>query len=106
VICEVENGLEAVLKAQERNPDLVLLDIGLPGLNGLEVARQLRALVPHSKVLFLTQESSADVAEEALKTGGIGYVLKSCAATDLLPAIHAVLQGKRFISASLEMQGF
>jgi len=69
VICEVSDGLEAVRKAQELRPDLILLDIGLPSLNGIEAARQIRKLVPESKIIFLTQESSDDVIEEALRLG-------------------------------------
>ena len=67
VICEVSDGLEAVRKAQELRPDLILLDIGLPSLNGMEAARQIRKLVPESKIIFLTQESSNNVVEEALR---------------------------------------
>jgi DNA-binding NarL/FixJ family response regulator len=65
VICEVADGLEAVQKAEELKPDLILLDIGLPTLNGIEAARQIRKLAPQSKIIFLTQESSADMVEEA-----------------------------------------
>jgi DNA-binding NarL/FixJ family response regulator len=101
VVCEVENGLEAVKKAQELNADLILLDIGLPGLNGIEVARQLGTVAPRSKILFLSQEASPDVVEEALKVGGKGYVLKSRAAGDLLAAIEAVLHDKQFVSSGL-----
>jgi len=66
VICEVADGLEAVRKAVELKPDLILLDIGLPTLNGIEAARQIRKLAPESRIIFLTQESSADVMQEAL----------------------------------------
>jgi DNA-binding NarL/FixJ family response regulator len=69
VICEVADGLEALQKAAELRPDLILLDIGLPSLNGIEAARQIRKLVPESKIIFLTRESSADVVREALKLG-------------------------------------
>ena len=84
VICEVSDGLEAVQKAQELRPDLILLDIGLPGLNGIEAARQIRKLVPQSKILFVSQESSADVIEEALSLGAVGYVVKAHAGSELL----------------------
>src|ERR1700676_299756 len=76
VICEVSDGLEAVQKAVELKPDLILLDIGLPKLNGIETARRIRKLVPESKILFLSQESSPDVVEAALSTGAQGYVCK------------------------------
>ena len=98
VICEVSDGLEAVLKAQELQPDLILLDIGLPRLNGIEAARRIREVSPQSKILFVSENRSWDVAEEALRTGALGYLVKSDAASQLLPAIRAVLQGKRFVS--------
>jgi CheY-like chemotaxis protein len=101
VIGEVPDGLEAVKKAQELQPDLILLDIGLPALNGIEAARRIREVSPRSKILFVSENRSRDVTEEALRAGAGGYVVKSDAATDLLPAVQAVLQGKRFVSASL-----
>jgi DNA-binding NarL/FixJ family response regulator len=100
IVCEVSDGLEAVQKAQELQPDLVLLDIGLPTLNGIEAARRIRKLSPECKILFVSQESSADVVREALGTGAHGYVVKSDAGSELLPAVEAALQGKRFVSGS------
>lgn len=96
IIGEVADGLEAVEKAEELKPDLILLDIGLPTLNGLDVARRVRKISPESKIIFLTQEASPDVVEEALELGS-GYVMKSKAARDFLIAIETVLSGKRFI---------
>jgi DNA-binding NarL/FixJ family response regulator len=101
VIGEVSDGLEAVQKAQELQPDLILLDIGLPSLNGLEVARRIGKVSPASRILFVSENRSADIAEEALSTGASGYVVKSDAGSELLPAVKAVLEGRRFISASL-----
>jgi DNA-binding NarL/FixJ family response regulator len=98
VIAEVSDGLEAVQKAAELKPDLILLDIGLPSLNGIEVARQMRSLVPESKIIFLTQEYSADVVQEALSLGARGYVTKTEAQADLFAAVEAVLSGKTFVS--------
>jgi DNA-binding NarL/FixJ family response regulator len=98
VIGEVSDGLEAVQKAVELKPDLILLDIGLPTLNGIEAARQIRKLVPKSKLIFLSQEASADVVQEALGLGAWGYVVKPRAASELLAAVEAVLQGKLFVS--------
>ena len=98
VIGEVADGLEAVQKAQELQPDLILLDIGLPELTGIEAARHIRECCPHSRILFLTGHSSRDIAEEALSAGGDGYVVKSVAYRDLLPAIRIVLQGSQFVS--------
>jgi len=101
VIGEVSDGLEAVEKAQELQPDLILLDIGLPTLNGIEAARRIRERVPKSKILFVSELRSPDIVGEALSTAAGGYVLKSDAASELLPAVKVVLEGKRFISASL-----
>jgi hypothetical protein len=83
-----------------------LLDIGLPKLNGLEAARQIRKLAPERKILFLTQESSADVLQEALSLGALGYVVKAHAGTELLAAVQAVLQGKQFVSSGLSGRYF
>ena len=101
IIAEVSDGLEAVRKALDLQPDLILLDIGLPKLNGIEAARRIRELSSRSKVIFLSENRSWDIAQEALRTGAGGYVVKSNAARELLPAVEAVLKGKRFVSASL-----
>lgn len=105
VIGEVSDGLEAVQKAEELQPDLILLDIGLPTLNGIEAARRIRKVSPGAKILFASENRSADIAEEALSTGASGYVVKSVAANELLPAVKAVLEGKRFVSAGLADRG-
>jgi DNA-binding NarL/FixJ family response regulator len=97
VVCEVSDGLAAVQKAQELQPDLILLDIGLPKLNGIEAARQIHKLVPKSRIIFLSQESSADVVKEALSTGAWGYVVKSDAGGELLTAVKTVLGGEKFL---------
>jgi DNA-binding NarL/FixJ family response regulator len=101
IIEDVSYGLTAVQRAQELQPDLILLDIGLPTTSGLEVARRIRECSPQSKILFVSENHSPDIAEEALGTGARGYLVKSDAASELLPAIKAVLEGKRFISTSL-----
>lgn len=101
VIGEGADGQEAVRRAEELQPDLILLDIGLPALNGVEAARRIREISPSSKILFVSENRSADIAEEALRTGAGGYVVKSDAARELLLAVKAVLAGKRFVSASL-----
>ena len=101
IIGEVSDGLEAVQQAKELQPDLILLDIGLPTLNGIEAARRIREVSSASKILFVSENRSADMVEAALSNGAGGYVVKSDAAGELLPAIKAVLEGKRFISASL-----
>jgi DNA-binding NarL/FixJ family response regulator len=101
ILAEVSDGLVAVEKAEELLPDLILLDVGLPMLNGIEAARRILDRVPRSRILFLSENRSSDIAREALSTGASGYVLKADAARELLPAIEAVLQGKRFVSASM-----
>jgi DNA-binding NarL/FixJ family response regulator len=106
VICEVTDGLEAVQKAELLEPDLVLLDIGLPTLNGIEAARQIRKLAPEAKIIFLSQESSGEVVLEALNVGAWGYVVKTRTATDLLGAVAAVLEGRQFVSFGLSIQNF
>jgi len=98
---EVGDGMDAVTLAQELQPDLILLDIGLPTLNGIEAARQIREVSPPTKILFLTQSRSADIAKEALTTGACGYIVKSDGASGLLEGIRTVLEGRRFVSASL-----
>jgi len=101
VVGEASDGLEAVQKAQELQPDLILLDIGLPTVNGIEAARQILQFAPNTKILFVSEQRSSDIVEEALRTGAGGYLVKSKAATELLPAVEAVLQGKQFIRPSL-----
>jgi DNA-binding NarL/FixJ family response regulator len=86
--------------ARELRPDLILLDIGVPTLNGIEAARRILALLPESKIIFLSQETSADIVQEAMRLGAWGYVFKTHAAVELLPAIDAVLSGKRFVSCT------
>jgi DNA-binding NarL/FixJ family response regulator len=98
VIGELSDGLAAVQKAEELRPDLILIDIGLPKLNGIEAVRQIRKLVPYAKIIFLTQESSDDVVQTALNLGASGYVVKAWAGSELLPAVEAVLQGGQFVS--------
>jgi DNA-binding NarL/FixJ family response regulator len=101
VVCEVSDGLEAVKKAQELKPDLILLDISLPKLNGIEAARQIRKLAPNSTILFLSANDDMDIAGEALNVGASGYVVKSDARSELLSAVQAAIQGKRFVSNRL-----
>ena len=101
VICEVSDGLEAVEKAELLKPDLILLDIGLPHLNGLDAALQIRTLSAKSKIIFLTQEYAADVIQRAFNSGAKGYVLKTKAGVDLLAAVEAVLKGRQFLGSGL-----
>jgi DNA-binding NarL/FixJ family response regulator len=101
IIGLASDGAEAVRQAYHLRPDLILLDIGLPTINGIEAARRIRECCPQSKILFVTEDRSRDIAEEALATGASGYVVKADAGSELAPAIQAVLEGKRFVSASL-----
>jgi DNA-binding NarL/FixJ family response regulator len=101
VVGETSDGLGAVRKAQELQPDLILLDIGLPKLNGIEAARRIRQSAPKTIILFVSENRLRDIAQEALATGASGYILKSEAKSELLAAIEAVLQGNQFVSASL-----
>jgi DNA-binding NarL/FixJ family response regulator len=101
VVGEISDGLEAVQKAEELQPDLIVLDIGLPSLNGIEAARRIRRLSPASRILFLSQESSADVVHEVLALGAMGYVVKACAGSELLAAVGAVLEEGQFVSSGL-----
>jgi DNA-binding NarL/FixJ family response regulator len=100
VICEVSDGLEAVEKAEELKPDLILMDIGLPTLNGIEAARRIRKVSPESKIIFVSQESTPDVVQEALRLGAWGYVVKTRAGTELLTAVESVISEKQFVGTT------
>lgn len=91
VIAEAGNGCEAIERAAQLHPDVVLLDIGMPLLNGLEAAPRIRQASPDSKIIFLTQEQGNDIRTAALATGAEGFLLKSHAAGELASAIHAAL---------------
>jgi DNA-binding NarL/FixJ family response regulator len=101
IASQVSDGAEAVRQAEKLKPQLILLDVGLPTLNGIEAARQIRALAPEFKIIFVTQESSAETIQEAFKLGAMGYVVKSKAGTNLLRAIDLVLSGRQFLSSHL-----
>jgi DNA-binding NarL/FixJ family response regulator len=103
VIGQLSDGLDAVQKAAELKPDLILLDIGLPRLNGIAAGRRIRKLAPDSKIIFVSQESSPDMVHEALSFGALGYVLKARAGIDLLAAVEAVVQGRQFVSSCLQI---
>jgi len=92
VIAEAADGLEAVQKAQELKPDLILLDIGLPNLNGLQAANRIHQVAPDAAIIFLTQNSDEELVQAALRSGAQGYVLKAKASSELLPAIEQALR--------------
>jgi DNA-binding NarL/FixJ family response regulator len=100
VVGLARDGFEAVRQAQALQPDLVLLDIGLPGLNGIEAAYRIRELVPAARIIFVTQELSGDVVREAFRLGAWGYVAKLCAARQLPLAVEAVMSGKKFVGCT------
>jgi len=98
---EAANGLEAVEKAQQLQPDLILLDIGIPGLNGIEAARQIAKVCPKSKIAFLTENRCYELVEEALQVGASGYILKSHFDSELISGVAAMLKGKQFVSHAM-----
>ena len=104
IVGEDSDGLQALQRADELQPDLILLDIGLPSMNGIEAARRIRKLSPKSKILFVSQESSSDLVQETLALGALGYVVKSDAGKELLTAVEAVVQGRHYLSSGLSSQ--
>jgi DNA-binding NarL/FixJ family response regulator len=105
-IVEASDGVEAIELAQALQPDLILLDIGLPKLNGIEAARRIRELAPQSKILFVSQESSVDFLQAAFNLGASGYVVKMDAGSELPSAVKAVLRGERFVWSRFAGHGF
>jgi DNA-binding NarL/FixJ family response regulator len=100
IVCEVSDGLQAVEKTEELSPDVVLLDVGMPVLNGVEAAKRIRQKAPNAKLLFLTQDGDNDTRTAALNTGAEGYLLKSKAASELVPSIAAALRSLRVHSVT------
>ena len=98
VVGEASDGFEATQKVEELNPDLVLLEIDLREVNGLEVARRIRETVPGAKIVFLSHLSDPDIIEAAMGEGAHGYIIKMNAGTGLLAAIKAILRGERYVS--------
>ena len=102
IVGEAADGLEAICQAEALRPDVVMLDIGLPMLSGLEVAGRIRAKVPDAKLMFVTNESSLEVVEQAFRRGAHGYVYKPRVQRDVLPVLDAIIRGGRFVSGGLE----
>jgi len=98
IVGEAADGPEAVQKARLLKPDLVLLDLGLPTLNGMDAAEQIGRTTPDAKIIFVTQNRDTNVMNAALSNGARGYIFKPRAVRDLLPAIRAVLMGRTFVS--------
>ena len=94
IVQEASDGLEAIEKVQQMRPDLVLLDVGLPHLNGIHVARKIGRISPETKVMFLTENRDDDLIEEAFRAGGSGYIIKSNAAKELVSAVKAALKAR------------
>jgi WD40 repeat protein/DNA-binding NarL/FixJ family response regulator len=106
IIGEASDGLEAIQKAEELQPELIVLDVELPKLDGIQAARQIRRLSPRSKIVFLSSESDPEIVRRALDAGALGYVQKLFANDDLVPALIAVLEGRQFVSRKLEVLAF
>ena len=100
-LAEAADGAEAIKMAAELNPDLVLLDVGLPIINGVEAAAKIRAVAPNAKLIFLTQHDSPDFVSAALRAGALGYVLKVDVGSELLQAAMAVVRGEQYLSSGI-----
>lgn len=105
VIGEASDGRVAIQEADKLRPDLILLDLGLPSLGGLEAARQIRTLDPQSRIIFVSQELSPEIVQATLDVGARGYVLKPDTGRELLTAVKTVLRGEVYVSSSLMRPG-
>jgi two-component system response regulator NreC len=101
VIGEAENGREAVAKVEKLKPDIVLMDIAMPMLNGIEATRQIRKICPQTKVIILSMHSHARYISELFSLGASGYLLKSSTGSDIIDAIHAACKGSTYLSPSI-----
>jgi DNA-binding NarL/FixJ family response regulator len=98
IVGEASDGSEAFRKAVELEPDLILMDIGLPTVNGLDTVRRIRDFVPEAKIILLSDESSFDVVQKAMDLGASAYVLKTSAAAELLTTVETVLSGLKIVN--------
>jgi DNA-binding NarL/FixJ family response regulator len=101
IIAVAVDGFEAVRKAKELQPDLILTDVSLRGMSGLEVTRITRTASPNAKILFLSEHRGVDIIQAAFDAGSSGYVLKVDSNSDLIPGVRAVVLGQQFVSRSL-----
>ncbi|MGH9645007.1 MAG: response regulator [Terriglobales bacterium] len=106
VVGEAAEGKDALKKIEELHPDIVLLDISLPDISGIEVASGIAPISPDSRIIFVSQHISIPLAKDALRGGAYGYVVKSDAGLDLLPAIDAAHEGRSFVSRTLHSRGW
>ena len=102
IISVASNGLEAVQKAMELQPDVILMDVSMPGMNGIAATRQIRLLSPASRILFLSAHRSSDLIQATFDAGGSGYILKCDSNSDLIPGVRAVLLDRQFVSHTLK----
>jgi DNA-binding NarL/FixJ family response regulator len=106
VIGIVRDGRQLLIEAPKLKPEVIVLDIGMPVLNGLDAAEQLKSILPDVKLVFLTMKDDANLAAAALNLGAVGYVLKHAAASELLKAVSEVLQGRAYVTAKLRAENW
>ena len=106
VIGIVRDGRELIAEAPRLNPDVIVLDVGMPLLNGLDAAERLKELLPAAKFVFLTMQDDANLAAAVLKLGAVGFVLKRAAASELLTAVSQVLEGRAYITPKLRAENW
>jgi DNA-binding NarL/FixJ family response regulator len=106
VVSTVGDGRSLVRVAAELRPDLIILDVAMPILNGLDAGPQIKELLPRVKLVYMTMNPDADLAAEAFRRGASGYLVKACAAVELVIAVREVLRGKRYISPTVAKDGF
>lgn len=106
VIGIVRDGRQLLVEAPKLKPEVIVLDIGMPVLNGLDAAEQLKSILPDVKLVFLTMKDDANLAAAALNLGAVGYVLKHAAASELLKAVSEVLQGRAYVTAKLRAENW
>src|SRR5208282_1232760 len=104
VVGIVSDGRAMVRSASVLKPDVIVLDIAMPILNGLDAGRQVKTLLPEVRLVYLTMNDDMEVAAEAFRRGASGYLLKTCAATEMVIAVRAVLRGKTYMSSALSRE--